>query len=160
MLVSVPLLSWQQGLVPLFEFEKWQSHLYCQASVSEPTSPLQRPPPSLSLLSLKSSSVQSASAPPPPRPSALPLCGWCIIMSVGEGMAVCVPQRVFPHTVSRKRTHRPEQHPALLFSSTLFTPHNHCSARALRDSIVSLTHSPTTQRGMVITKTWGGGQRV
>lgn len=122
---------------------------------SEPTSPLQLPPPSLSLLSLKSSSVQSAS-PLPPHPSSLPLCGWCNIMSVGEGMAcLCAPEGLPTHCWKEKATRVwiPPNPP--LFKHP-FHPHHHYSARALRDSIVSHTHTPTNaQRSMMITKTGG-----
>lgn len=116
---------------------------------------LSPPPPSLSLLSLKSSSVQPAS-PLPPLPSALLLCGWCNIMSVGEGMAcLCAPEGLPTHCWKGKATRAwiPPSPP--LFKHPFHSLHRY-SARALRDSIVCLAHTPTNaQRRMVITKTRG-----
>lgn len=133
--------------------------MYCYVSVSEPTSPLQRPPPSLSLLSLKSSSVWAAS-PPPPHPSALPLCSWCIIMSVGEGMAcLCAPEGLRTHCLKEKdmglNTTQPSSfqapfHPPTTVVLGLYGTGRHCFSH-------SHTHKHTKRH--VDNKDSGGGDR-
>lgn len=119
---------------------------------SESTSPLQWPPPSLSLLSLKSSSVQSAS-PLLSSPISLPLCCWCNIMSLGEGMAcLCAPEGLPTHCWKEKTTRAWIPLSPPLFKHP-FHPHHYYNARALQDSIVSHTHQRTKRDGD--NKDWG-----
>lgn len=72
-------------------------------------------------------------------------------MSVGEGMAWGSS-----HTLSGKGKGHTGLEYLLFFKHSIHSLHRY-SARPLRDSIVSLAHTPiNAQRGMVITKTEGG----
>lgn len=115
-------------------------------------------PPSLSLLSLKSSSVQSPS-PLPSHPSALPLCGWSGIMSVGEwrhGVSVC--PRGSSHTLLEGKGH-----PVLnttqpsSFQAPPFTPFTTIVLRLCGTALfLSLTH-PLTHKERWWEQRLGGG---
>lgn len=138
-------------------FEKWhESRLYCWASgkwahISFTKPPL---PPYLSLLSLKSSSVQPPSTPPS---SAV-----CIASVRLVYYNVCEWRNgvsVFPRGSSHTdlNTTQPSS-----FQAPLFTPSTTIVLGLCRTALFLSTHTPTNaQRGMVITKTEGGwGQGV
>lgn len=116
----------------MLDFGRSSSIIYIVIAGSEPTSLFQcLPPSSSSLLILKSSSVQSISHSNPhptlfPQPSVSPLCCWCIIMSEDEGIVcLCAPEGLPTHCLKERdtqRRQRREYNPALLFSSSLFSP--------------------------------------
>lgn len=122
-----------------------------RAVANEPTSPL-HPAPHLPVQIyssfLKSFSV-CAPSPLPPHPPALPLCDclwvkeWC----------VCLPQRVFPHAVGKKRPHGLNTTQPFSFQAS------HWNCPRLWCSIVSTIVSLRLQtfhctEKMVRTKTW------
>lgn len=122
---------------------------------SEPTSPLQCSPAlrPYSPQSLKSSSVRS---PPPISPSS-PVCTASVRLVVQclwvKEWPVCASRRSF-HT--RVKPHGPEYHPALLLSSTLFSPTTTIVPGHHGTALFLCTHTPTNvQRGMVRTKSAG-----
>lgn len=106
---------------------------------------------SLSPLGLKSSSVQHPSTPPPPFSKR-----DRIIMSVGEGM-VCL--YVSSHTLLGGIS-RIDLNGTLPSScQTAFSPHLQRRAQALRDTIVSVTSTPTNTKTQGSNKSLGP-QRV
>lgn len=124
-----------KGSVPLLEFDKWQTYLYCLASVSVHLyPPLAWKVPLFSLLL----------HPPFPKRDR-------ILMSVGEGMAcLCVSSHTLLGGISRIDLN------GTLPSScqTAFSPPLQRRARALRGTIVSVTSTPTN------TKTQGGNKSL
>lgn len=139
----------------VFEFEKWQSHLHCLASgkwahISLTSAPsIIIPPQPEKFLCLLHPSLLT--------PSASPLCCWCNIMSVGEGMAcLCAPEGLPTHCWEEKTTRAWMPLSPSLFKRP-FTPTTTTMELGLCGTalFLSLTHPQTHKEGMVTTKTWG-----
>lgn len=141
----------------VFKFEKWQSHLYCLASGKWAHISLTIPP-SIFISPQSEKFLCWVSFTPPSSPVCTAsvclmyykVCGW------RNGVSVC--PRGSSHTLLEGKGHtglnttQPSPFQAPPFHSL-----DHYSLLALWDSIVSLTHTPTNaQRGIMITKTWGG----